>query len=193
MPFTQGISLMKSLAMNAPNRGLHSNQYIPVPSMPSLLLHYPGYLKPGDYKLEFNGKSIKHEDIVLVIYQLTQSGYGQFITCFLVDLYRKGLNANSSFNFFINVNGQSLSLTKFKYLVYWLILQEDINFPRPNNIGIRMPLIRYIEGAIAAEHPNLLPLSTVIKRTSKHGGPPYPAFSDPGIKGYLTTNIQAII
>lgn len=56
--------------------------------------------------------------------------------------------------------------------------QEDINYPRPRFMGLRMPIIRYIESAIAAEHPTLLSLGRVFTRTNNHGGPSPSAFSN---------------
>ena len=111
---------------------------------------------------------------------------------FLVDLYNNGLNANSNYNFTINVNHTNLTINQFKHLVYWLILQEDINYPRPRFKGIKLPLTRYIEGAIAAIHPELLPLKQVMSRTNNHGGGVLQDFKHPNLTPYLVHNLNKL-
>ncbi|WDC91255.1 hypothetical protein [Priestia megaterium] len=194
MPFTQGINHIQTLTTNTTNKARHSNKFYPAPTLlPNLVLLYPGRINNhGDYRLEFNGKAVTHPDIVKAVHDCTLQGNGRIITDFLVDLYRNGLGANSNFNIHINVNGTQLSLDEFKYLAYWIVLQEDINFPRPRNMGVRMPIIRYIEGAISALHPQLLPLREVIYRTNNHGRRPDPAFINKSVTNYLTHNVQSI-
>ncbi|PGZ14681.1 hypothetical protein [Bacillus cereus] len=194
MPFIQGINQIQTLTTNALNKKQYANKFYPVPTiLPNLVLLYPGRINNhGDYRLEFNGRAVSHPDIVRSVYDCTLRGHGRIITNFLVDLYINGLNANSNFNVDIYVNNNQLSLAEFKQLAYWIVLQEDINFPRPQKMGVRMPLIRYIEGAISALHPNLLSLNEVINRTNNHGRPPQPAFIHNAVTDYLTRNIQAI-
>ena len=180
MPFIQGINQIQALTTNALNKKQYANKFYPAPTiLPNLVLLYPGRINNhGDYRLEFNGRAVSHPDIVRSVYDCTLRG--------------NGLNANSNFNVDIYVNNNQLSLAEFKQLAYWIVLQEDINFPRPQKMGVRMPLIRYIEGAISALHPNLLSLNEVINRTNNHGRPPQPAFIHNAVTGYLTQNIQAI-
>ena len=196
MPFTQGIIQVQALTTNAINKGQYANRYYPAsdafPHL-DLVLLYPGRINNhGDYRMEFYGDPLSHPDIVKAVHDCTLDGHGNIITNFLVDLYINGLNANSNFNININVKDYQLNLDEFKQLVYWIVLQEDINFPRPRFMGVRMPLIRYIEGAISALHPNLLSLEDVIRRTNNHGRPPQPAFIHEDVTDYLIQNIQQI-
>lgn len=195
MPFSQGIKHIQTLTTNAQNKNPYVNKYYPAPTiLPNLLLSYPGRLRNhGDYRLELNGVAVTHPDIVVAVHDCTIQGNGRVITNFIVDLYRNGLNANTNFNISINVKGTQLNLNEFKHLVYWIVLQEDINFPRPQKMGVRMPLVRYIEGAIAATHPQILSLHSVIFRTNNHGRRPDSAFIHHAVTGYLAQNIQAII
>ncbi|PED71318.1 hypothetical protein CN680_07550 [Bacillus pseudomycoides] len=194
MPFKQGINQIQTLTTNALNKKQYVNKFYPARTiLPDLVLLYPGRINNhGDYRLEFKGRAVSHPDVVRAVYDCTRRGYGRIITNFLVDLYTNGLNANSNFTIDIYVNNTQLSLSEFKQLAYWIVLQEDINFPRPQKMGVRMPLIRYIEGAISALHPNLLSLNEVINRTNNHGRPPQPAFIHNDVMDYLTQNIQAI-
>ncbi|HDR4895648.1 hypothetical protein OCB14_15225 [Bacillus cereus] len=197
MPFTQGILQIQALTTNATNKRQYANRYYPaLETLPNLnlVLLYPGRINNhGDYRLEFNSNALSHPEIVEAVHDCTSRGHGIIITNFLVDLYINGLNANSNFNININVKNHQLNLDEFKQLVYWIVLQEDINFPRPRYMGVRMPLIRYIEGAISALHPNLLSLDEVIRRTNNHGRRPQPAFIHQDITDYLVQNIQQII
>ncbi|OKO50941.1 hypothetical protein ABH17_026830 (plasmid) [Bacillus toyonensis] len=198
MPFPQGIIQIQALTTNATNRGQYANRYYPAsvafPHL-DLVLLYPGRINNhGDYRLEFNGNPLSHPDIVEAVHNYARQGHGHgnIITSFLVDLYKNGLNANSNFNININVKNHQLNLDEFKQLVYWIVLQEDINFPRPRYMGVKRPLIRYIEGAISALHSNLLSLDDVIRRTNNHGRRPQPAFIHQDVTDYLVQNIQQI-
>lgn len=194
MPFNNGINQIQTLTTNTSNKTKYANTFHPAPNiLPNLVLLYPGRINNhGDYRMEFNGRALSHPDIVKAVHNCTLSGNGKIITNFLVDLFNNGLNANSDFNITIEVNGLMLTLEEFKYLAYWIVLQEDINYPRPQKMGVRMPIIRYIEGAIAALHPHLISLSEVIIRTNNHGRPPKPAFAHQDVTPYLTKNILSI-
>lgn len=196
VPFSQNIVHMQNLCSNAQNQVTYSNSFFPAQKLlPELVLLYPGRIpNKGDYRLEFHGAALSHTDVVRAVHEFTLSEdrNGQIITNFLVDLYQNGLDANSNTNSSITVTNQSLTLEQFKHLVYWLVLQEDINYPRPKHMGIRMPIIRYIEGAVAALHPNLLTLQQVLNRTNNHGGPPPQAFNNPELHQYLIHNLNQI-
>lgn len=194
MPFQQGINQIISLTDKAVTKNMYSNKFNPAPTvLPDLVLLYPGRIKNrGDYRLELNYKAISHTDIVEAVHVCTLSGNGLVITNFLVDLYKNGLNASINSNIYITVKEHKLNLEQFKYLIYWLILQEDINYPRPTKMGIRMPLIRYIEGAISALHPNLISLKEVFLRTNNHGRRPDSPFVHDSVTSYLTKNILSI-
>jgi hypothetical protein len=195
LTFSGDIQRMQVLCRAANNTTQHSNRLYPAEDLlPDLVLLYPGRLRnSGDYRLEYKGAALTHIDIVNAVHNCTINGHGEAITNFLVDIYQNGLNAGANYNISIQVNDSQLSLEEFKHLVYWIILQEDINYPRPNNMGIRMPIIRYIEGAIAAEHPDILNLATVWYRTNNHGRRPEPPFIHPEVNIYLTDNLRRII
>jgi hypothetical protein len=194
MPFINNIQHMENLTLSSPNKGRYSNSYHPEKILlPDLVLLFPGRLNNGDYKLVFNGRALTHIDIVRAVHECTIRGNGKIITEFLVDLYKNGLNANDNHNISLMVNRTLLSLKEFKILIYWIVLQEDINYPRPRNMGVRMPITRYIEGAIAAIHPDILSLDIVLSRTNNHGRRPDPAFIHPDVSDYLTESIEKII
>lgn len=194
MPFKENILTLQKLCTNAPNKMMYSNSIFPSPNqLPNLVLLYPGRIpNRGDYRLEFHNQALSHTDMVRAVYECTLNGHGENITAFLVEIYYKGLNAQPNYDFYITIANHHLNMDQFKQLVYWLILQEDINYPRPRFMGVRMPILRYIEGAVAAAQPNLLSLERVFRRTNNHGGPPPAAFQHQALYPYLSNNLNQI-
>lgn len=193
LPFNQNIKHMQGLSKNASDQTKYSNSFSPSPSeLPDLKLLYPGKLTKGDYRLELDGHALSHTDIVKAVHDCTIAGNGAQITNILANVYVNGLNANTNYHFSITVANTKLSISKFKELVYWLVLQEDINYPRPRYMGVKMPIIRYIEGAIAAEQPTLLSLQDVYTRTNNHGGPPPQAFDHQNLHQHFKDSLAQV-
>lgn len=153
------------------NKSTHGNQFCPYSSFPSIVLYYPGKKKPGDYKLEFNGKIVYHKDIAEAIYELSPE-YSFELIEFITNLYNDGLDAEYSSRLpeTIMILNHSINFEEFKYLIFFTILQEDINYPRPRWQGIKLPLHRFIEAAIAGYQPNVIKKEEVINRINNHGG-----------------------
>ena len=80
---------------------------------------------------------------------------------FLEDIYINGLNATHT------INSTLLS----KELIYWITLQEDINYPPPNS-GRKMPFRRYFEASLVAARYVNNTLMDVKQRTNIRGKPP---------------------
>ena len=62
------------------------------------------------------------------------------------------------------------SLDELTFVIMWIVLQEDINYPRPRYQGRQMPFYRYVE-AIALNDDSVetnYTLSDVIDRTLQH-------------------------
>lgn len=174
----------------------------------SLTLNFPG-MKPSpyDYRLELDGKALTHKDIVYTIYNFIARDpsslfdNSEFITDFLENIFKQGLNFRPKHQCNIDVMMENdrgsvfrtLTVEEFKHLIYWLVLQEDINYPRSKGyFGVKLPFYRYIEAAIAANHPDLLTLEEVIENTDFEGRTPQNAFSDDRMHGFLLKRIRAI-
>lgn len=66
-----------------------------------------------------------------------------------------------------------LDFEELTYSMFWIVLQEDINYPMPDKQGRRMPLSRYTEAVwCAQEDPSAFP--TVIDRALVEGRLPGP-------------------
>ena len=123
----------------------------------TLLITYPGYKKPGDYKLSENGQAPKHTDIVNLINTHTNAGNLNSVITFLDDVYLNGLHATATL-----INPQ------FKEKIFWITLLEEIIYPQPRFAGRKLPFQRYFEAALI--HRGLNTLADVYKRTNNHGG-----------------------
>lgn len=122
----------------------------------NLTITYPGKKKKGDYRLTINGVPPTHTDIVRTIYNYTTSANFDQVVEFLDDVYKNGLNATST-----------LFPRSFIEKLFWITLQEEINYPSPQYQGRKLPFCRFYEGALSKiSSVNLL---NVLNRTNNHG------------------------
>jgi hypothetical protein len=56
----------------------------------------------------------------------------------------------------------------FKDKVFWITLQEEINYPQPKFFGRKLPFQRYFEATLI--HTGCITLAQVKARTNNHGG-----------------------
>lgn len=150
MNYTEGcthmITLCKVLAINT------SSSFI----VGKLRIDYPGYKKLGDYRLSFNGIAPKHTDVVDLIYNMTLNNNFNDLVNALDDLYNNGLHSS---NVIFSQNQ--------KELIFWITLQEEINYPQPRYSGRKLPYQRYYEAMLAKM--GVISLSDVKNRTNNHG------------------------
>lgn len=124
-----------------------------------LTITYPGYKKKGDYRLSKNGAAPTHVQIVNSVYNLTTPDNFNQIKQALNWLYNSGLKCELTF--FSNAG---------KELIYWITLQEEINYPQSDGFaGRKLCFQRYYEGALAKL--GYIDLEQVHLRTNNHSGP----------------------
>ena len=151
MTYEQGILHMKEKCNNL-NAGEKASFVIG-----QLIIDYPGYKKNGDYRVSKEGKAPKHTDIVQFLYKYTnEENYIELIQA-LNDLYTNGLSSTNSF-----------FTQSFKETLFWITLQEEINYPQPRFAGRKLPYQRFYEGVLAKL--GFITLEEVLKRTNNHGG-----------------------
>ena len=102
------------------------------------------------------GKAPKHEDIVIEIFNFTNEENFTGVVNFLDDMYVNGLFATSD-----------LFSKKIKEKIFWITLQEEINYPQPQYAGRRLSFQRFYEAALIRK--GICSLEEVIKRTNNHG------------------------
>lgn len=163
MNFKEGIKHIKDLVDELEDGEKSSFEF------GELTIDYPGRKDKADYRVSINGVAPTHEDMMRELHALTTQENYKAIIEFLDDVYTNGLDATST------------ALPK-KYVekLYWLTLQEDINYPPPS-MGRKLPFQRYYEGVIS-KLPNGLNVDMVARRTNNHGmgrPPLYPIESYP--------------
>lgn len=150
MNYNDGMALMKKKLEELEESGQQSDSF----NVGSLVINYPGKKKQTDYRVTENGIAPTHADIVSIIYNLTTKENFEDVVAFLDDVYLNGTDAtNDTFN------------AQFKEKIFWLTLQEQINYPFGS--GRRLPFHRYYEAA-QAKLDNCK-LGDVINRTNNHG------------------------
>lgn len=121
---------------------------------------YPGYKKPGDYRLELSSmaKPPCHTYMCNYLHDIIieqKCDYEQMVSL-LDDIYQNGTN--------IDISKYSYSETeRLAALIYWITLQDEINYPQPRYNGRRMPFCRYFEAVYCAKN-NDFTLEDVCKR-----------------------------
>lgn len=150
MNYQEGVEFMKGKSLL-----LESNQ-IDSFTVGNLTITYPGKKMAGDYRLTINGKAPTHTNVVNIIYRHTTVANFNDVVDSLDDLYTNGMKAKSTF----------FSKT-FKELIYWITLQEEINYPPPK-LGRKLPFQRFYEGALAKVSKRV-ELKSVLERTNNHG------------------------
>jgi len=104
-----------------------------------LTITYPGYKHTGDYRLSKGNAAPKHTDVMRMIYnQVTTENFEQFCES-LDNLYQHGLKS---------VHGTINQADK--ELIFWITLQEEINYPQSQGYaGRKLPFQRFYEAALA--------------------------------------------
>jgi len=122
-----------------------------------LKINYPGKKKNGDYQVSIDGVAPTHTDIVNEVYTATSKENIHDIIELLDDVYQNGLNATSN-----------ILPRAFIEKLYWITMQEEINYPQPKFKGRKLPFQRFYEAALAKVSHDL-DLKRVHIRTNNHG------------------------
>ena len=89
----------------------------------NLVVHYPGRKRQGDYRLEMVGDRVPtHADICRMLHDMiVQNEYSfEQLDSLLDSLYKNGTRVPES----------DEKLRYLRHLIYWVTLQEEINYPR---------------------------------------------------------------
>ena len=144
MNYSQGITYMKNLCQTG------SGTFSPESTYPELIVTYPGYKQNGDYRVNITtlGTAPTHFDVCQHIYNGIQNGKYNYnlIVQLLEDIYACGTDIDYS-NYPLNC------IEKLTTLIYWMTLQDEINYPQPRFQGRKMPFSRYFEAAYCAFSP----------------------------------------
>lgn len=161
MNYSEGIKYMQDLCDNE-KKGV----FFPESTYKKLKIYYPGYKNHGDYRLEIEGQNAppKHTDICKWLYNMLINKQCEFIQLkkLLTDIYENGTN--------VCVKRYSIpEVQKIVSLIYWITLQDEINYPQPKYQGRRMPFSRYFEAMYCAEYKCSFDLDMVLDRCKNKG------------------------
>lgn len=139
--------------------------------LPNLTLNYPGKANKNirglDYLMIFNGRHIFHVDIAQVFSDLANTIPAEELVDFIVDIYENGLEANHKLqSCHIRLANQDISWEEFKNVIFYIVIQENLNYPPPRYWGIKMPFIRYIEAVLTTTNPKILTFEVLRTRIS---------------------------
>lgn len=154
MTYEEGIGYMIGLCEALKGKGLPTGFFM----VGELRIDYPGYKPtPGDYRLSIDGEAISHERVVRWLHRKTNPENADRFIAALASLYANGLAC------------QDTTLPRnVKEFIFWITLQEDINYPqRAGYSGRKLPYQRYYEAILAKL--GYLTLDSVIERTKNHG------------------------
>ena len=198
MPFKENIAFMKALYDQMKNKGKHSNIHSLDEEVRGLSLRYPGKLKgnkKGDYCLYLNDYTPTHADIVNAIHHYCQLHGGDAaknMNDFIADIAENGLSGIVALDAPFSIGEREFEGHETRVLLYWLVLQEDINYPKEHQMGVRMPLTRYTEAIISATEPDLLNLQTVLDNTNERSKPPKSRFEHEKLPMHFERTFLAI-
>jgi len=152
MDYEEGVAYMIGLCEEQQEKGLGPQSF----SVGKLLIEYPGKKRIGDYRITRNGKVLTHAEIAHHIYKKTTSEKAPDVVYALDDLYVAGLKSTDS-----------LFSLEFKELLFWITLQEEINYPQHESYsGRKLPFQRFYEAVLA--RLGHVDIEEVVRRTNNH-------------------------
>lgn len=144
-----------------------------------ITLEYPGRrskitnneLNNYDYRLLLNGQPPVHNFLINDLYEKSENypNLREDLIAFLIDLAINGDDIDLSEYNELTIIDCGTSIHDLSILIPILVLQEDLNYPRPRK-GRTLSFYRYIEAVFAADPENIHDLPEVQERTNNHGG-----------------------
>ncbi len=164
MTYEEAVSMMIEKGKVAATQGVedYSIRFRPESKFPEITLEYPGYPNKrknngwkkiiGDYRMviidSVSNKRItlSHFDMCKKLFELSKGKYDTY-WMFLDDICLHGTNIEYSQYALIQ------DAEKLAAMLFWLTVQEDINYPRgAHNEGHYLSFYRFFEAVYAAEY-----------------------------------------
>lgn len=125
-----------------------------------LAIRYPGYKttkKKCDYCVylvdEYGEKPISHEEIMIDLYEKTTAQNYQMMRQYVEEVAMHGKNIEIS-AFLQNAYNSGFSFEELTSLMFYIAIQEDINYPEKRYQGRKMCFYRYLEAVYCKMHDN---------------------------------------
>ena len=130
----------------------------------NIIIHYPGYKKNGDYRLEIQGGTVpSHSDICKILHNLIVNNRYSFsvLEQLLEDIYENGTLTDY----------EDRNLKYLQNLIFWVTLQEEINYPRtkPWFAGRNLAFCRCYEAIYCTRPESAFTIRDVLGRCNNHG------------------------
>lgn len=127
-------------------------------------LLYPGKLGHGDYLLQFNEIPFSHEDFCRLMIEDINAAVSP------EQKYKKWmiLLEDVFYNGTMNITDSNNDEFLIKSLVFWITLQEEINYP--NGMGRLHPFCRYAE-AIGSTRTSMYTFDDILSRINNKDNP----------------------
>ena len=150
----------------------------PINVFSGIYLKYPGRKKKYDYFLECDFiDNTRHQDIYNYLIENINSEYFSYQEAInmLEEVYTNGITNPSS----------NSMLEQCKQLVYWITLQEEINYPESiGKSGVRLPLSRYFEALYVTFVNEIVSLEEIKTRSNNYGRSVPRLYNIPSKPGY---------
>jgi len=163
------------------------------PDSKKLIIRYPGYKTTStkcDYCVclvdEGNERAVSHAEIMQDLYNKTTPSNYPDMKAYIEAVARIGREAKTA-SFMVPIFPQSFSYAQLTDLMFYVAIQEDINYPDYRYQGRKMCFFRYLE-AIYCKINNQHSLQEAISRAETHGKIP-PMWTN---VGDLYDNVDAL-
>ncbi len=120
----------------------------------------------GYYKFKDNSIKILEEPIISKqFYNYIMQNPNEYtkISRLLEDVYQNGTNCIGNYNL------QNYDADYLINLIFWMTLQDEINYPQPRKSGRKMPFCRYFEAIYCANFQANFSINNVIVRCNNRG------------------------
>lgn len=142
-----------------------------------IAIRFPGYkTRPGksDYCVylvdEYEEKPISHVEIMQDLYDKTTLSNYPYMKRYIEDVARYGKDIDVPACLY-SIGAGVFSFEELTNLMFYIALQEDINYPMPRYLGRTMCYFRYLEAIFCKVNQRYL-LEEAISKATQRGGPP---------------------
>jgi len=150
-----------------------------------IAIRFPGYKTKRDksdycvYLVDVNGEHpVSHVEIMRDLYAKTNVQNYELLIRYIEDVAVYGKEINIPYSLYQMDTG-GFTFEELTLLMFYIAIQEDINYPMPRFMGRTMCYFRYLE-AIYCKVNNNHSLEDAIKKAIKRYGPPAPNWNDVG-------------
>ncbi len=150
-----------------------------------IAIRYPGYKTKrdkSDYCVFLVAENVEqpvaHVEIMRDLYEKTTTQNYEYMKKYIENVAKYGKDIQIP-DCLCNQLTDGFTFEELTALMFYIAIQEDINYPMPRYLGRTMCYFRYLE-AIYCKVYGMHSLEEAIKKATKKGGPPAPNWNDVG-------------